>query len=57
VGFLWLGILTVIALPIGRVIFAGISLLAAGERRLALVSLGVLLVVITSIVAAIGLDS
>jgi uncharacterized membrane protein len=55
VGFLWLGIVTVIALPVGRVVFAGISLLAAGERRLALVALGVLLVVITSVVAAIGL--
>jgi hypothetical protein len=36
-------------------VFAGISLLAAGERRLALVALGVLLVVIASVVAAIGL--
>jgi len=56
-GFLWLGIVTVIALPVGRVVFAGISLLAAGEPRLALVSVGVLLVVIVSIVAAIELDS
>jgi uncharacterized membrane protein len=56
-GFLWLGIVTIIALPIGRVVFAGISLLAAGERRLALVSMGVLLVVLVSIVAAIELDS
>jgi uncharacterized membrane protein len=56
-GFLWLGIVTVIALPIGRVVFAGVSLLAAGERRLALVAMGVLLVVLVSILAAIGLDS
>ncbi len=54
-GFLWLGIVTVIALPIGRVVLAGISLLAAGERRLALVALGVLMVVIVSIIAAIAL--
>ena len=54
-GFLWLGIVTVIALPMGRVVFAGVSLLAAGERRLALVSAGILLVIIVSIIAAIGL--
>jgi uncharacterized membrane protein len=55
-GFLWLGIGTVIALPIGRVIVAGVGFLATQDRRLALVSLGVLLVVTASIVAAIGLE-
>ncbi len=54
-GFLWLGIAIVIALPIGRVIVAGISFLRTGDRRLALVSLGVLLVVTGSIVAALEL--
>ncbi len=55
-GFLWLGIGLVIALPVGRVIVAGVGFLAARDRRLALVSLAVLLVVTASIVAAISLE-
>ena len=51
-GFLWLGLVLVLALPIGRVVVAGIGFLAAGDRRLALVSLGVILVVMASVLAA-----
>jgi len=54
-GFLWAGIVLVMCLPIGRVIVAGIGFVRVGDRRLALVSLGVVLVVFASIVAAIGL--
>jgi uncharacterized membrane protein len=56
-GFLWAGIVLVIALPIGRVVVAGIGFLAAGDVRLALVSLLVFLVVLVSIMAALGLES
>ncbi len=52
-GFLWAGIVVVMALPIGRVIVAGVGFFAAHERRLALVSLLVVLVVGLSIVAAL----
>ena len=55
-GFLWLGLLAVLALPLGRVIVAGVGFLAARDLRLALVSLAVLLVVLGSIVAAIRLE-
>ena len=55
-GFLWAGIVLIIALPIGRVIVAGVGFLAAGDSRLALVSLAVFLVVVASIVAALGLE-
>jgi uncharacterized membrane protein len=51
-AFIWAGILTVMALPIGRVIVAGAGFFAAGERRLALVSALVVLVVALSLVAA-----
>jgi uncharacterized membrane protein len=51
-GFIWAGIVTVMALPIGRVVVAGAGFFAAGERRLALVSALVVLVVALSIVAA-----
>lgn len=54
-GFLWTGIVLIIGLPIGRVIVAGMGFLAAGDRRLALVSLLVFLVVLVSISAALGL--
>jgi uncharacterized membrane protein len=53
-GFLWAGIVLIIALPIGRVVVAGVGFLAAGDLRLAFVSLLVLLVVVVSIVAALG---
>ena len=55
-GFLWAGLVTVLVLPIGRVIVSGIGFLAAHDRRLALVSLAVLLVVSASVLAAIGLE-
>jgi uncharacterized membrane protein len=56
-GFLWAGIVLVIALPIGRVVVAGVGFLAAGDGRLALVSLLVFLVVLVSIIAALGLEA
>lgn len=56
-GFLWLGIGLVIALPVGRVIVAGLGFLGTRDRRLTLVSLGVLVVVTLSVIAAIGLRS
>lgn len=55
-GFLWAGLVAVMCLPLGRVIVAGIGFFAARDRRLALVSLGVLLVVLASIVAALALQ-
>jgi len=55
-GFLWAGLVTVLLLPIGRVVVSGIGFLVARDRRLALVSLAVLVVVGVSIAAAIGLE-
>ena len=56
-GFLWAGIVLVILLPIGRVVVAGLAFVAARDWRLALVSFAVLLVVLVSIAAAIGLEA
>ena len=55
-GFLWGGLTIVLALPLGRVAVAGIGFFTAGDRRLALVSLAVLLVVTASVVVALGLE-
>ena len=57
VGFLWAGIVLVILLPIGRVVVAGLAFVAERDWRLALVSFLVLLVVLVSIAAAIGLEA
>ena len=54
-GFLWAGLVLVMALPIGRVVVSGTGFLAAGDRRLAVVSLLVIVVIVTSIVAALHL--
>ncbi len=55
-GFLWAGLVMVVALPVGRVVVAGVGFLGARDRPLALVSLGVLLVVLGSVVAALVLE-
>lgn len=55
-GFLWAGLVAVMAIPIGRVVVAGIGFMGMGERRLAAISLAVLLVVLASILAAQGLE-
>lgn len=49
-GFLWLGLLAVIAAPIGRVMAAGIGFARTGERGLVAVAVAILVV----IAAAIG---
>jgi uncharacterized membrane protein len=51
-GFLWTGLLVVMAMPVGRVVVSGIGFFAAGDRRLALVSLLVVLVLTASVIAA-----
>lgn len=55
-GFLWAGIALIVTLPVGRVVVAGLGFLAARDGRLALISLLVLLVVVISITAALGLE-
>jgi uncharacterized membrane protein len=55
-GFLWAGLLLVISLPVARVAVAGLGFFLAGERRLAAVSAAVLLVILFSVLAAVGLE-
>ena len=51
-GFLWSGLLVVMAMPVARVVVSGFGFLAAGDGRLALVSLLVVLVLTASVIAA-----
>jgi uncharacterized membrane protein len=54
-GFLWLGLVTVIATPTARVIAALVGYARTGDRRMVAVSLGILAVIATSV--AVGLLS
>jgi uncharacterized membrane protein len=51
-GFLWLGILAVIATPLSRVAGAAVGFVQRGERVMALVSVAILGVISISILAA-----
>ena len=55
-GFLWAGLTMVVALPLGRVLVSGAGFLAAGDHRLAVVSLLVIAVIAVSVIAALGLQ-
>jgi uncharacterized membrane protein len=55
-GFIWAGLTVLVALPLGRVTVSGAGFLAAHDRRLALVSVLVLLVICASVVAALSLE-
>jgi uncharacterized membrane protein len=52
-GFLWLGLIAVIATPIVRVVVAAIGYARAGERAMVLVAIAILVVIAISITSAI----
>jgi uncharacterized membrane protein len=53
-GFLWLGILVVIATPLSRVVGAAVGFIGRGERFMAVVSLAILGVIAISILTALA---
>jgi len=53
-GFLWLGIVVVIATPLSRVVGAALGFIGRGERLMAVVSLAILGVVAISILTALA---
>ena len=53
-GFLWLGILTVIATPLSRVIAAAVGFARLGDRWMVGVALAILLVIALSIATAVA---
>lgn len=54
VAFLWLGLLAVIATPIGRVIVAGIVYAADGDTTMVVISVAILLVIAVAVATAIA---
>jgi uncharacterized membrane protein len=53
-GFLWLGLLAVIATPVIRVVAAGIGYARAGDRALVVVAIAILAVIALSITTALA---
>jgi uncharacterized membrane protein len=53
-GFLWLGLLAVIATPLSRVVAAGIGYARAGDRALVVVAIAILAVIALSITSALA---
>ena len=51
-GFLWAGLLAVVATPIVRVALAAVVFTRAGDRQMVLVALGILAVVLAGVIAA-----
>jgi uncharacterized membrane protein len=54
-GFLWLGLLAVMATPASRVLASLVSFVLNGERSMAVVAVAILSVIATSVVLALGL--
>ena len=52
-GFLWLGLLAVIATPTSRVIATLIGFATSNERQLALISIGVLVIIAIGVVLSL----
>jgi uncharacterized membrane protein len=56
VGFLWLGLLVIVATPIGRVVVSLMGYLATGERRMALVSVAILVVIGVGVILGVAAE-
>jgi uncharacterized membrane protein len=55
-GFLWLGLIVVVATPSARVAASLVGYLRSGERRMAVVAAAILVVITLSVVLASGLE-
>jgi uncharacterized membrane protein len=55
-AFLWIGLLAVIAAPIGRVIVSGVSYARAEDRLMVAVSIGILVVIAAGVATALTVE-
>jgi uncharacterized membrane protein len=55
-GFLWLGLVAVVATPAGRVAASFVGYLRGGERTMAIIAALILAVIVLSVGLAIGLE-
>jgi uncharacterized membrane protein len=56
VGFLWLGLLVAIATPLARVVASLVGYVAGGERRMALISVAILLVIAVGVILGVAAE-
>ena len=56
VGFLWLGLLVILATPLVRVGASGIGFAAAGERRMAIVAVAILTVIAVGVFLGVAVE-
>ncbi len=55
-GFLWLGLLVILATPLARVAASGIGFAAGGERRMALIAVAILAVIAVGVVVGVAVE-
>jgi uncharacterized membrane protein len=55
-GFLWLGLIVIVATPSARVVASLIGYARSGERRMVYVSIAILVVIALSVALATGLE-
>lgn len=53
-GFLWLGLLLVIAIPVSRVVAAAVAFALTGERRMVGVAVAIVAVIAVSVLTAVA---
>lgn len=53
-GFLWLGLLVALATPLGRVAASLVGYLSGGERRMAAIAIGILVVVFVGVILGVA---
>ena len=56
VGFLWLGLLVAIATPLARVVASLVGYVAGGERRMALISVAILVVIGIGVIVGVAAE-
>ena len=56
IGFLWLGLIVTLATPLARVVAALLGFVAGGERRMALISVAILVVIAVGVVLGLAAE-
>ena len=56
IGFLWLGLIVTLATPLARVVASLVGFVAGGERRMALISVAILVVIAVGVVLGLAAE-
>jgi uncharacterized membrane protein len=55
-GFLWLGLIVILATPLARVVVSLFGYVAGGERRMAIISFAIIVVITVGVVLGVASD-